>query len=96
LWVRSIIDIGIKDMAFTDEDRDTLITTATKVEAIETVLFSATGSARCAKNMEKIATIEKSLEKGGKWVKGIVIALSGGAFIFFLTILLDAATKAAP
>jgi hypothetical protein len=83
-------------MAFTDEDRNMLVTTATKVNAIEEVLFSETGTARCATHTEKLSTIEKSLEKNGKWVKGIVVALSGSAFVFFLTLLYNAASKAGP
>jgi len=83
-------------MAFTDTDRNMLIATSTKVEAIEEVLFSEIGTPRCATHTEKLATIEKSLEKNGKWVKGIVIAMAGSAFVFFLSLLFDAATRAAP
>ena len=57
-----------------------------KVAAVEEVLFSSTGTARCATNMEKIAHIEKQQDKSSRWVKGIVIALSGSAFVFVLTV----------
>jgi hypothetical protein len=81
-------------MGFEQADRDILIATQTKVENMEEVLFSETGTARCATHTEKLSTIEKSLDKNGKWVKGIAIALSGSAFIVFLTILYDVVTAA--
>jgi len=76
------------------EDRDRLIRMETVLEGVSEVLFSDKGTARCATNMEKISTLEKSVDKSGKWVKGIVMALAGSAFVFTLTVIYDLVTAA--
>lgn len=66
----------------------------TILEGLSDVMFSERGSARCATNIEKIDHLEKSVDKGGKWVKGIVIAMAGSTFIFILTVVYDLVTAA--
>lgn len=74
---------------FEKEDRERFVRMETILQGLSEVMFSDTGAARCATNMEKIETLEKSVENSKKWVKGIVVAVSGSAFVLLLTILYD-------
>jgi hypothetical protein len=79
---------------FGKEDRDRFIRMETLLEGVSEVLFSDKGTARCATHTEKLSNLEKSVDKGGKWVKGIVIAMAGSTFIFILTVVYDLVTAA--
>lgn len=60
-------------MALTPEQNKMLIETATIVKRLDKTLFSEEGAPRCAKNMEKIDTLEKSTARTKQYAWGVAL-----------------------
>lgn len=63
-------------MPLTTEERDLLIETATIVRRLDETIHSETGTPRCAKHIEKVENVEKSITNLKRIVAG------AGATIF--------------
>ncbi len=70
-----------KDMAFTDEDRDRMIQTETKVSTMHDAMFTEDGLSRCATHATRLQTIQKEVDNNQKWTTGLVASFLGSIFL---------------
>jgi hypothetical protein len=68
-------------MAFTDEDRDRMIQTETKVSTMHEAMFTEGGLSRCATHATKLENVEKAVDNNQKWTKSLVASFLGTIFL---------------
>jgi hypothetical protein len=68
-------------MAFTDEDRERMIVTETKVSTMHDAMFTEDGLSRCATHATKLEAVQKEVDNNQKWTKGLVASFLGSIFL---------------